>query len=68
MNVELHEHVRRIEAFIGLTDERWDDSNLVDLLTQILGIKIEFEKFLSDLDLYRADIDDHIYGRNSEFL
>ena len=59
-NIELREHVRRIEAFVGMTDERWDDPNLVDLLTQIMGIKTEIEAFRNEVGLYRADIDDHM--------
>ncbi|KAH0781656.1 hypothetical protein KY290_001254 [Solanum tuberosum] len=58
-NTEIQEHVRRIEAFVGLTDDRLDDPNLVDLLTQFYGMKIEFENFRSEMGLYRADIKEH---------
>lgn len=34
MNTEFWEIVRRVEAFVGITDEIMDDPTLVDLLTQ----------------------------------
>lgn len=45
---------------MGLTDERLDDPNLVDLTTQIHGIKMEIEAFRSKVGLYRADIDEYM--------
>lgn len=43
-----------------MIDEHREDPNFVDLLTQIMGIKIEFKKFMFELSLYRVDIDDHV--------
>lgn len=57
-SIKLREHVQKVEAFVGMTDERWNDLELVDLLSQIHGFKWEFEDFRSQLGLYCEDIED----------
>ncbi|KAH0655334.1 hypothetical protein KY285_030216 [Solanum tuberosum] len=66
-NIELPEHLHRVEAFVGITKELWDDPTLVDLLTEIIGIKQEFKIFWGEIDLYRADIDEYM-AENLNFL
>jgi len=56
-NAELRESVRRVEAFIGITDERMDDPMLVDLLTQIITLRLDAENTKSEINGYRNDID-----------
>ncbi|KAH0773471.1 hypothetical protein KY290_010608 [Solanum tuberosum] len=43
-NAELREMVCRVEAFVGITDERMDDPVLVDLLTQIINLRLDADK------------------------
>ncbi|KAH0764607.1 hypothetical protein KY285_000478 [Solanum tuberosum] len=57
-NAELRELVRRVEAFIGITDERMEDPTLVDLLTQIIDLRLDAEKTKSEINGYRNDIDE----------
>lgn len=39
MNTEHWEIVRRIEAFVGITDDVIEDPTLVNLLTQIVNLR-----------------------------
>ncbi|KAH0654380.1 hypothetical protein KY289_032058 [Solanum tuberosum] len=66
-NIELPEHLHRVEAFVGITKELWDDPTLVDLLTEIIGIKQEFKIFWGEIGLYRADIHEYM-AENLNFL
>nr|AAU90321.1 polyprotein, related [Solanum demissum] len=59
-NIELRKHVRKIEAFIDLANERLDGPTLMDLLTHIYGMKIKCEVFHLEFGLYRTDIKDNI--------
>ncbi|KAH0751965.1 hypothetical protein KY290_006553 [Solanum tuberosum] len=59
-NAELRESVRRVEAFIGITDERMDDPMLVDLLTQIITLRLDAENTKSEINGYRNDIDERM--------
>ncbi|KAH0693741.1 hypothetical protein KY285_020838 [Solanum tuberosum] len=59
-NAKLRELVRRVEAFVGITDERMDDPTLVDILTQIIGLRLDTDKFQGEINVYRNDIDEHM--------
>ncbi|KAH0747203.1 hypothetical protein KY285_008860 [Solanum tuberosum] len=66
-NAELRESVRRVEAFIGITDERMDDPMLVDLLTQIITLRLDAENTKSEINGYRNDIDDERMAEDLNF-
>lgn len=59
-NVKLKEYSSRLEAFVGMKNECLDDPNLVYILTQILGIKKEFETFHGELGLNRVHIQEQL--------
>ncbi|KAH0669921.1 hypothetical protein KY285_024060 [Solanum tuberosum] len=59
-NAELRELLRRVEAFIGITDERMEDPTLVDLLTQIVNLRLDAEKTKSEINGYHSDIDERM--------
>ncbi|KAH0776344.1 hypothetical protein KY290_007755 [Solanum tuberosum] len=59
-STELREMLRRIEAFIGITDERMEDPTLVDFLTQIVTLRLDAEKTKSEINSYRNDIDERM--------
>ncbi|KAH0650430.1 hypothetical protein KY284_030342 [Solanum tuberosum] len=66
-NIEIPEHLHRVEAFVGITKELWDDPTLVDLLTEIIGIKQEFKIFWGEIGLFRVAIDEYM-AENLNFL
>lgn len=59
-NVKLKGHASRLEAFVGRRDECLNNPNLVYLLTQVFGIKQEFETFHSEFGLDCAVIQEQL--------
>ncbi|KAH0679324.1 hypothetical protein KY284_020409 [Solanum tuberosum] len=59
-NTELREMMHRIEAFVGITDERMDDPTLVDLLTQVINLRLDADKFQGEIGVHRNDVDEHM--------
>ena len=59
-NAELWELARKIEAFIGITDNTLGDPSFVDLLTQIVDLRLNTEKDQGEIGAYRQNVDKHI--------
>ena len=59
-NAELWELAWKIEALVGITDDTLEDPPFVDLLTQIIDLRLEAEKVQGEIGAYRKNVDKHI--------
>ena len=59
-NAELWELARKIEAFVGFTDDNLGDPSFVDLLTQVIDLRLNAEKVQGEIGVYRQNVDNHI--------
>ena len=63
-NAELRELARKIKPFVGITDDTLGDPSFVDLLTQIINLRLNVEKVQGAIGAYQQNVDKHI----TEFL
>ena len=49
-----------MEAFVGIIDDTLGDPSYVDLLTQIIDLRLEAEKVQGEIGAYRKNVDKHI--------
>lgn len=59
-NAELWELARKIESFIGFTDDILEDPTFVDLSTQVIDLRLDAEKVQWEIGVYRQNVDNHI--------
>ena len=59
-NAELWELARKIESFIGFTDDILGDPTFVDLFTQDIDLRLDAEKVQWEIGVYRQNVDNHI--------
>ena len=59
-NAELWELARKIESFIGFTEDDLADPTFVDLFTQIIELRVDAEKVQGEIGGYRQNVDNHI--------
>ena len=59
-DAKLREIVRRVEAFVEITNERMDDTVLVDLLTHITNLRLDADKVWDEVRVYQRDVDEHM--------
>ena len=59
-NAQLRELARKIKPFVGITDDTLGDPSFVDLLTQIIILRLKAEKVLGENGAYRKNVDKHI--------
>ena len=59
-NAELWELARKIESFVGFTEDVLADPTLVDLFTQIIELRVDAEKVQGEIGGYRQNVDNHI--------
>ena len=59
-DAKLREIVRRVEAFVEITNERMDDTVLVDLLTHIINLRLDADKVWDEVRVYQRDVDEHM--------
>ena len=59
-NTELWELARKIESFVGFTDDILGDPTFVDLLSQIIELRVDAEKVQWEIGRYRQNVDNHI--------
>ena len=59
-NTELWELKQKIEAFVGFTDDTLGDLSFVNLLTQIIDLRLNAEKVQVEIGVYRQNVDKHI--------
>ena len=52
-NTELWELERKIEAFVGFTDDTLGDPSFVNLLTQIIDLRLNAEKVQGEISAYQ---------------
>ena len=52
--------MRKFEAFVGNTDEIMDDPTLVDLLTQIIKLRLDADKVRGEVGVFHKDVDEHM--------
>ena len=57
---ELWKLARKIEAFIGFIDDTLGDPSFVDLLTQVIDLRLNTEKVQGEIGVYRHNVDKHI--------
>ena len=59
-NAELWELARRIESFVGFTEDILADPTFVDLFTQIIELRVDAEKVQGEIGGYQQNVDNHI--------
>ena len=59
-NAELWELARKIESFVGFTDDILGDPTFVDLFTQVIDLRLDAEKAQGEIGVYRQNVDNHI--------
>ena len=59
-NTELWELKQKIEAFVGFTDDNLGDPSFVDLLTQVIDLRLNAEKVQGEIGVYRQNVDKNI--------
>ena len=59
-NAELWELARKIESFVGFTDDILGDPTFVDLFTQVIDLRLDAEKVQWEIGVYRQNVDNHI--------
>ena len=59
-NADLWELARKIESFVGFTEDILGDPTFVDLFLQIIELRVDVEKFQGEIGGYRQNVDNHI--------
>ena len=59
-NAELWELARKIESFVGFTNDILGDPTFVDLFTQVIDLRLDAEKVQGEIGVYRQNVDNHI--------
>ena len=59
-NAELWEFARKIESFVGFSENILGDPTFVDLFTQIIELRVDAEKVQGEIGGYRQNVDNHI--------
>ena len=59
-NAKLWEIVRRVEAFVGITNEVMEDPMLVDLLMQIVNSRQDADKIWGDACVFQGLVDEYM--------
>ena len=59
-NTELWELKQKIEAFVGFTDDNLGDPSFVDLLTQVIDLRLDTEKVPGEIGVYRQNVYNNI--------
>ena len=59
-NAELWELARKIESFVGFTEDILGDPTFVDLFTQVIDLRLDAEKVQWEIGVYRQNVDNHI--------
>lgn len=60
MNAELRETVCKVGAFVRITNEVMEYPTLVDILTQIVNLRMDNDKIHSDADVFQGFVDEHM--------
>ena len=59
-NTELWELARKIESFVGFTDDILGDPTFVDLFTQVIDLRLDAEKVQGEIGVYWQNVDKYI--------